>query len=72
MYDYDKLIDLVVEKRKEKGWYQYDLANAVYRNARIISRIESKRNVVKLDTFLLMLDALDCEIEIRPRKKSLI
>lgn len=69
MYDYDKLIDLVVEKRKEKGWYQYDLANAVYMNVRIISRIESKRNVVKLDTFLLMLEALDCEIEIRPKKK---
>lgn len=69
MYDYDKLIDLVVEKRKEKGWYQYDLANAVYMNTRIISRIESKRNVVKLDTFLLMLEALDCEIEIRPKKK---
>lgn len=68
MYDYDKLIDLVVEKRKEKGWYQYDLANAVYMKARIISRIESKRNVVKLDTFLLMLEALDCEIEIRPKK----
>jgi len=68
VYDYDKCIDFLVTRRKEKGWSQSDLGDAVYYSVALISMVESHKRGIKLDIFLLMLEALDYEIDIRPKK----
>ena len=68
VYDYDKCIDFLIEGRKDKGWRQCDLGEAVYYSVALISMVESHKRGIKLDIFLLMLEALDYEIDIRPKK----
>lgn len=60
-----KIIDTLIEKRKELGLTQKELAEASNLTQSVIARMESKKAVPQLDTLLKVVDALGCDIEIK-------
>ena len=60
-----KIIDSLVEKRKELGLTQKELANASHLTQSVIARMESKKAVPQLDTLLKVVGTLGCDIEIK-------
>ena len=53
-----KIIDTLIEKRKELGLTQKELADASHLTQSVIARMESKKAVPQLDTLLKVVDAL--------------
>ena len=60
-----KIIDTLIEKRKELGLTQKELAVASHLTQSVIARMESKKAVPQLDTLLKVVDALGCDLEIK-------
>ena len=60
-----KIIDTLIEKRKELGLTQKELADASHLTQSVIARMESKKAVPQLDTLLKVVDALGCDLEIK-------
>lgn len=60
-----KIIDTLIEKRKELGLTQKELAEASHLTQSVIARMESKKAMPQLDTLLKVVDALGCDIEIK-------
>ena len=60
-----KIIDTLIEKRKELGLTQKELADASHLTQSVIARMESKKAVPQLDTLLKVEDALGCDLEIK-------
>ena len=60
-----KIIDTLIEKRKELGLTQKELADASNLTQSVIARMESKKAVPQLDTLLKVVDALGCDLEIK-------
>ena len=60
-----KIIDTLIEKRKELGLTQKELADASQLTQSVIARMESKKAVPQLDTLLKVVDALGCDLEIK-------
>lgn len=58
------IIDYLVEKRRNRGMTQKELAAAANLTQPVIARFESKKNIPQLDTLLRVADALGCRIEI--------
>lgn len=58
------IIDELIRQRKSKGWTQADLAQATNLTQSVIARLESKKATPKLDTFLKIILALGCNLEI--------
>lgn len=62
-----KLIEKLVEIRKEKNITQQELAEATGVSQQAISRLEQEKHIPKMDTFIKILDGLDLELTIRER-----
>lgn len=58
------IIDRLIEKRREMGMTQKELALASGLTQSVIARFESKRTVPQLDTLLKVASALGCELTI--------
>ena len=62
------LIDTIVNIRKEKQLTQKELASILDTKQSYISRFENKFNFApRMDTFIQIINALDCDIEIVSR-----
>ncbi|MBQ7152993.1 MAG: helix-turn-helix transcriptional regulator [Clostridia bacterium] len=61
-----RIIDTLIEKRKALGLTQKELAVASHLTQSVIARMESKKAIPQLDTLLKVVDALGCDIEIKP------
>lgn len=62
--DYNSLIDKLITIRKNKGISQEKLANLTNITRCTLARIETKKNIPKIDTFLKIVNALDCKISL--------
>ncbi len=60
-----RIIDTLIEKRKELGLTQKELADASHLTQSVIARIESKKAMPQLDTLMKVIYALGCDIEIK-------
>lgn len=60
--DYFSLVDKIIELRKNKGISQERLAELTSISRCTLARIETKKNIPKIDTFLKIVKALDCKI----------
>lgn len=58
------IIDQLVAQRHAKGMTQQELAKAANLTQAAIARMESKRVMPQLDTFLKVAGALGCELAI--------
>lgn len=58
------IIDKIIEKRKEIGMTQKDLAKAANLTQSVIARFENKKAMPQLDTLLKIVQALNCSLEI--------
>ncbi len=59
-----KLIEKLVETRKEKNMTQKELAEITGVSQQAISRLELEKHIPKMDTFIKILDGLDLELTI--------
>ena len=62
-----KVVMAIVERRKELGYSQRDLAKIVEMKQSAIARIESLAVVPKLDTVYRLCEALDLKIELNKK-----
>lgn len=62
--------NLVKRQRKRLGLSQADLASRVGLRQPTVSLIETGNPAMRLDTFLLVMTALDLELQIAKRTKS--
>lgn len=62
-----KLIEKLIEARKEKNITQKELATITGVSQQAISRLELERHIPKMDTFIKVLDGLDLELTITQR-----
>lgn len=60
------IIDLLIEQRHKQGMTQKDLAKAACLTQSAIARLESKKAMPQLDTFLKVAAALNCTLTIIP------
>ncbi len=58
------IIDILIERRKEKGMTQQELAKATQLTQSVIARMENKKTVPQLDTLLKIVAALDCNLKV--------
>lgn len=63
-----EIIDRLIEERHNKGLTQKELAAAACLTQPVIARLESKKAIPQLDTLLKVASALDCAVEVVPRK----
>lgn len=70
MLDYAKLISDAVAIRKEKGVTAQNISDETGIARPNITRLEAMTSEAKVSTLLAYLDALDCTLEIVPRKKK--
>ena len=61
---YSRIIDSIIDTRKEKGFTQKELAAACGLTQSVIARIESKKSVPTLATLCKIVYALDSTIQI--------
>lgn len=59
-----KLIEKLIETRKEKNITQKELAEVTGVSQQAISRLELEKHIPKIDTFIRILDGLDLELTI--------
>lgn len=59
-----KLIEKLVETRKEKNMTQKELAEITGVSQQAISRLELERHIPQMDTLIKILDGLDLELTI--------
>lgn len=59
-----KLIEKLIETRKEKNITQKELAEVTGVSQQAISRLELEKHIPKIDTFIKILDGLDLELTI--------
>ena len=62
--EYNSLIDKLITIRKNKGISQERLAKLTNITRCTLTRIETKKNIPKIDTFLKIVNALDCQISL--------
>lgn len=62
-----KLIEKLIETRKERNMTQKELATITGVSQQAISRLELERHIPKMDTFIKVLDGLDLELTITQR-----
>lgn len=60
------IIDQLIERRRQLGMTQIDLANATGFTQSVIARLERKKNVPQLNTLLRVASALKCDLTIVP------
>lgn len=60
----EKIIDMLIERRKKLGLTQKELANVSNLTQSVIARIERKKVIPQLDTLIKVVVALGCSIEI--------
>lgn len=60
-----RLIDEIVQIRKQKGWTQQDLSKASGLSQSVIARVESKKTVPTIVTLHKIVNALDAVISIQ-------
>lgn len=60
--DYNSLIDKLIIIRKNKGISQEMLAKMTNITRCTLARIETKKNIPKIDTFFKIVKALDCKL----------
>jgi ribosome-binding protein aMBF1 (putative translation factor) len=67
-----QIAERVVERRKELGLSQAELAELVATTQSAIARLESGGRPPRIDTLLRIANALDCElvVELRPRTRT--
>jgi DNA-binding XRE family transcriptional regulator len=67
-----QIADGVIERRKELGLSQAELAELVGTTQSAIARLESGGRPPRIDTLLRIANALDCEllVELQPRTKT--
>lgn len=67
-----QIAERVVERRKELGLSQAELAELVATTQSAIARLESGGRPPRIDTLLRIANALDCElvVELQPRTKT--
>jgi HTH-type transcriptional regulator / antitoxin HipB len=61
---------LLKDARKSQGLTQSEAARAVGLDQTAISRIETGRHVLRLDTLFKLLAALDYELLLQPRERA--
>lgn len=61
----EKIIETIVQSRKEKGLSQKEVAKIANLKQPAIARIETGAHSPQLDTLLKLIDALDLKIEIK-------
>ncbi len=54
--------EILVNARKERGISQYQLANMIGRNPRLLTKIERGKNEPRLSTIILLAEALDMDV----------
>ena len=59
-----KLIEKIIQIRKEIGYSQRSLCNKIGMKQPYLVRIETKKIIPSINTLLRIIDALDCTIEI--------
>ena len=64
----NELINCLIARRKERGWSQRDLADVLSMPQSVIARFETKKVVPRLDMFLKVVEALDCEVKVVLKK----
>lgn len=60
------IVDLLRARRKDKGWTQARLATRIGVHAKQVQTWEAGNAVPRLRKFLDWVDALDCELQLRP------
>lgn len=60
------IIDRLIEERRRRNMTQKQLADAAGLTQSAVARLESKKAVPQLDTFLQIASALGCSLEIVP------
>lgn len=60
----EKIIDMLIERRKKLGLTQKELANVSNLTQSVIARMERKKVIPQLDTLIKVVAALGCSIEI--------
>lgn len=60
----EKIIDMLIERRKKLGLTQKELANVSNLTQSVIARMERKKVIPQLDTLIKVVVALGCSIEI--------
>ena len=60
------IIDQLIERRRQLGMTQIDLANATGFTQSVIARLGRKKNVPQLNTLLRVASALKCDLTIVP------
>jgi ribosome-binding protein aMBF1 (putative translation factor) len=67
-----QIAERVVERRKELGLSQAELADLVATTQSAIARLESGGRPPRIDTLLRIANALDCElvVELQPRTRT--
>ena len=61
---YTRVIDSIIETRKEKGFTQKELALACGLTQSVVARIESKKSIPTIETLCKIVYALDSTIQI--------
>lgn len=67
---YIKLLDELINRRYKKKLSQQDLANLSGLYKSYINRLEKGVVLISLPKLLAMCDALDLDIQLKPRKKG--
>lgn len=67
---YIKLLDELINRRYKKKLSQQDLANLSGLYKSYINRLEKGVVLISLPKLLAMCDALDLDIQLKPRKKE--
>lgn len=62
------IIDSLIQQRKQKGMTQSQLAQAAELTQAAVARMESKKAVPQLNTLIKVVHALDCSLEVIPKK----
>lgn len=62
------IIDDLIKERHSKGLTQRELAEVANVPPLAIARLESKKNIPRLDTILKIAQALECDITVTPTK----
>lgn len=60
----EKIIDMLIERRKKLGLTQKELANVSNLTQSVIARMERKKVIPQLDTLIKVVVSLGCSIEI--------